>query len=123
MDVMPAGSCGDGRHGAGAAEGIEHNVAPITIEFNQPVNQFLRERRGMAVFLLLRRFASAARWVKTLQEWLTTPCFGLDGPERVGELDELLAGNVGIGFVAFECPLAFGGNEDVFPTWHNVRIG
>jgi hypothetical protein len=49
VDVMTAGPLGDCRHGASAAERVEHNVAPVAVEFDQPVNQLFRERSGMAV--------------------------------------------------------------------------
>ena len=45
---MPASPGGDGGHGAGAAEWIEDDVAPVTKELDEPVNQFLRERCRVA---------------------------------------------------------------------------
>src|SRR2546428_4744893 len=44
VDELPAGFRGDGGDGAGAAERIEHDVAAIAVEFDQPIDQFFRKR-------------------------------------------------------------------------------
>ena len=64
MDEVAFSLRGDGGDGTGAAEWIENDITPVAIEFNEPVDEFFREWRGMT-FFGFRCVTTGARRVET----------------------------------------------------------
>ena len=119
---MPARFFRDHGHGSRSAKRVQHDVAPVTVEFDEAIDEFLREGGGVGFVSCFRSFALRLWRIQAGQERLPSSRFGLNLPKAVRVIDELIAGDIGLCSIALQLPVSLRKHQHVLPTRNNVGI-